>query len=42
MIDSKYFLAITEYDQEHTIKGQCEEGYIETMLEVFTDLVNND
>jgi|GEM_PF-2029488 len=42
MIDSKYFLAITEYDQERTIKEQCEEGYIERMLEVLTDIVNND
>jgi predicted HTH domain antitoxin len=41
MIDPKYFSAITEYDEERTMREQWEEGYIEGMLEVLTDLVND-
>ena len=41
MIDPKYFSAITEYDKERTMREQWEEGYIEGMLEVLTDLVND-
>ena len=41
MIDPKYYSAITEYDKERTMREQWEEGYIEGMLEVLTDLVND-
>ena len=41
MIDPNYFSAITEYDEERTMREQREEGYIEGMLEVLTDLVND-
>lgn len=41
MIDSNYFSAITEYDEERTMREQWEEGYIEGMLEVLTGLIND-
>ena len=40
MFNPKLFSAITEYDEERTMREQWEEGYIEGMLEALTDLVN--